>query len=124
MAVAKLVASESDTPDDYNFNHVAAGVAVLAAIAASDAICCALLGERARGQDHRDAAELLANVRYGTGSESVREQRSRQLAQALLQCLDLKDQSHYGVSLLGKAQVRTLIRCAEKLVNAAAEALR
>ncbi len=44
LETAKLVRSETNRPDDVNFNHVAAGNAVLAAIAASDALCCKLLG--------------------------------------------------------------------------------
>lgn len=45
LETAKLICSEADKPDEANFNHVAAGNAVLAAIAASDALCCKLLGE-------------------------------------------------------------------------------
>jgi len=44
LETVKLVRSETDRPDDVNFNHIAAGNAVLAAIAASDALCCKLLG--------------------------------------------------------------------------------
>lgn len=36
--------------------------AVLAGIAASDAICCHALGERAAGEDHSDAVHLLRSV--------------------------------------------------------------
>jgi hypothetical protein len=68
LATAKLVASEEGKPADYDYNHVAAGVAVLAAIAASDALCCQLLGERSRGQDHRQAIAVLEEVLYGAGS--------------------------------------------------------
>ena len=50
LETAKLVTSDGSLPADYDYNHVAAGVAVLAAIAASDAMCCGLLGERSRGQ--------------------------------------------------------------------------
>lgn len=46
LETAKLVTSDGSLPSDYDYNHVAAGVAVLAAIAASDALCCRLLGER------------------------------------------------------------------------------
>lgn len=59
LETAKLVMSEKVKPDDLNFVHVAAGNAVLAAIAASDALCCAILGEQARGQDHREAGAGL-----------------------------------------------------------------
>lgn len=37
LETAKLVTSDGSLPDDYDYNHVAAGVDVLAAIAASDA---------------------------------------------------------------------------------------
>jgi hypothetical protein len=56
---------------------------VLAAIAASDALCCSLLGERLRGQDHRDAVSLLEQVRFGTGTDEVQGRRTRDLARAL-----------------------------------------
>jgi hypothetical protein len=60
-----------DKPGNLNFNHVAAGNAVLAAIAASNALCCRLLGERSRGQDHRDAVALLEQVRFGTRTDQA-----------------------------------------------------
>jgi hypothetical protein len=41
---------------------VAAALAVLAGIAASDAACCARLGRRPRGQDHATATTLLRTV--------------------------------------------------------------
>lgn len=72
LETANLIRTEADKPDEVNFNHVAAGNAVLAAIAASDALCCKLLGERSRGQDYRDAVGLLEQVRFGAGSEPIR----------------------------------------------------
>jgi hypothetical protein len=111
--------SDGGLPDDYDYNHVAAGVAVLAAIAASDVICCRLLGERSRGQDHRDAIELLATVRFGAGTPGQQAKRARDLSAALATALDFKDEAHYGTTLLGPAQVRRLIRTADRLVTAA-----
>ena len=89
LEVAKLVRGDADKPEDLNFNHVAAGNAVLAAIAASDALCCRLLGERSRGQDHRDAVALLEQVRFGAGTDEAQAQRARDLARALATALDL-----------------------------------
>lgn len=43
--------------------NVAAGNAVLAGIAASDAICCVRLNKRHRGQDHQGAVALLGLIR-------------------------------------------------------------
>src|SRR5215469_7900990 len=88
LETAKLIGSEADKPGEVNFNHVAAGNAVLAAIAASDALCCKLLGERPRGQDHRDAVDLLAQVRFGTGTERLQARRAQDLSRALATALD------------------------------------
>lgn len=90
LETARLISDEEDTPASRDFNHVAAGNAVLAAIAASDAICCGLLGVRARGQDHREAIDLLHQVRLGTGTEAARERRASSLSRALATALDLK----------------------------------
>jgi hypothetical protein len=123
LETATAVLSDGALPADYDYNHVACGVAVLAASAARDAICCRLLGERPRGQHHHEAVALLATVRFGDGTDGVRAKRARDLAAALTTVLDLKDASHYGTSLLGTAQVRKVVRAAEKLVRAAGEAL-
>ncbi|WP_169515693.1 hypothetical protein [Glaciibacter superstes] len=45
--------------------QVAASNAISAGIAAADAMCGAVLGERANDQDHRVAVDLLATVRPG-----------------------------------------------------------
>src|ERR1700690_1142442 len=71
--------------DRDEYLNVAAGLAVLAGIAASDAICCVRLGQRHRGDDHRGAAELLRSA-TPDGAE---------LASTLLRLLDLKDAAHY-----------------------------
>jgi hypothetical protein len=119
LTVAMTVVSEADRPEDYDFNHVAAGLAVLASIAASDALCCRLLSERSRGQNHRDAIGLLGTIRFGDGVERARARRARGLSEALATSLDLKDASHYGTTLLEAPQVRKLLRTATKLVDAA-----
>ncbi len=124
LETAKLVTSDGSLPTDYDYNHVAAGVAVLAAIAASDALCCRLLGERSRGQDHRQAVDLLATVRFGDGTPAAQARRAGELGAALATVLDFKDEAHYGTTLLGPAQVRRLIKGAEKLVTAAHSVVR
>lgn len=62
LEVAELV---YDDPDDDALPGVAAALAVLAGIAASDAACCAALGERPRGRDHKEAVKVLAGVHPG-----------------------------------------------------------
>jgi hypothetical protein len=88
---------------------VAAALAVLAGIAASDAACCARLGRRARGQDHREAVALLRTVvPYG-----------EDMATDLGRLLAAKDESHYGVTLVGRTKAERLVNCARRLTEQA-----
>lgn len=87
---------------------VATGNAVLAAIAAADAICCATAGARYRGPDHRRAADHLESV---TGDKS--------LAGMLRELVDLKDAGHYGLSDVAASRAKSALRKAAKLVAAA-----
>jgi hypothetical protein len=82
LDVANLIDSE-----DGAAINVCVGVAVLAGIAAADAICAAALGERYSGQDHEAAAEVLARV------DPILGKYPRDL-------LTLKTTSHYGFGLL------------------------
>jgi hypothetical protein len=104
--VANLVADE-----DGAAINVCVGLAVLAGIAAGDAVCIASTGERYAGQDHDAAAELLERVDASLGK------RLRQL-------VALKPSSHYGDHLLSEGDRRTALRCANLLVEAAVERTR
>lgn len=108
LEVADLVLDERDRDEYLN---VAAGLAVLAGIAASDAICCARLRSRHRGDNHRDAADLLRQA-TPDGSD---------LAKHLLRLLDLKDEAHYGVMVIAPRKARDAHRWAARLVARAAE---
>ena len=85
-----------------------------AGIAASDALCCRSLGRRARGQDHREAIGLLAQV----------EPNGKALSRALARLLDIKDGSQYGLVFLGTARAKTAVKSAVALTEAAEEVLR
>lgn len=89
--------------------NVAAGNAVLAAVAASDAICCFRVGRRSRGDDHRSAISLLRKVRPD----------GEKLANDLETALGVKDLAHYGERLLGAARLKASLRAASRLVDAA-----
>jgi hypothetical protein len=97
-----------DVDDDASLN-VSASLAVLAGIAASDAACCAALGRRPRGQDHREAVTLLSNV------ASVGQNMGKDLARLL----DLKDNAQYGVLYVSEAKARQAVRWAQRMVTAA-----
>ncbi len=112
LEVAELV--ETDSDQDAESAHVSASLAVLAGIAASDAACCATLGRRSRGQDHRQAIDLLRQVSPG-GAEAARQ---------LQRLLDLKDSAHYGVITLSGEALKSALRGARNLVTFSAGVLR
>ncbi len=98
---------------DASFANVTAGLAVLAGIAASDAICCVRLGHYHRGEDHRGATDLLR-----TASPDGRELGTR-----LQRLLGLKDSAHYGVTLITAANASNAVHWARHLVERAQEEL-
>jgi hypothetical protein len=112
LEVAELVDADSD--QDAASANVSASLAVLAGIAASDAACCATLGRRSRGQDHRQAIDLLRQVSPG-GPEAARQ---------LQRLLDLKDTAHYGVITLSGEALKSALRGARNLVTFSAGVLR
>ncbi len=90
---------------------VAASLAVLAGIAASDAICAARLSKIHRGDDHRAASSLLAQATPD----------GRKLSAVFLRLIDLKDQAHYGVVAIPAARSRTTVKWARQLTERARE---
>jgi len=104
LDVAELVLSDETGSEA----TVATGNAVLAGIAAADAICCSSAGSRYRGSDHREAADYLERV---TGD--------RTLAKALRDLADYKDQAHYGLTNVRISRAKAAIRRAHRLVDAA-----
>jgi hypothetical protein len=89
-------------------------LAVLSGIASADAACCAALGRRARGDDHREAATLLRQI-VPAGDRAAR---------ALLDLLDLKDTAQYGLIPITRRQLTTTLRRARTLLDFAADVLR
>lgn len=110
--VAELAAHEYDP--DIEYGGVAAALAVLAGIAASDAACCHMLGERSRSQDHRDAEALLAEIKPG-GDRAVKNLRG---------LLNLKDTARYGMVSVSGAQLKRSMRQAQQLIEFADQILR
>ena len=111
MEVAQLVAEEGA---DLDYSSTSAALAVLAGIAASDAACCAALGRRARGQDHREAVTLMGQIEPG-GDKA---------AASLRRLLGLKDEAHYGLFDVGGKQLKSALRQADDLVEFAQGVLR
>jgi hypothetical protein len=110
LETADRVLTESNRQE---FSNVAAGLAVLAGIAASDAICCVRLGGRHRGDDHRGAAELLEQATPD----------GKKLATSLIRLLGVKDTAHYGATLVDSRTAGSATRWARRLVERAREEL-
>ena len=110
LEVADLALDEKDRVE---MPGVAAGLAVLAGIAGSDAICARRLGAIHRGEDHRGAAALLAEATPD----------GKKLANTFLRLIDIKDEAHYGLLLVAPRKARDAVRWARQLVDRAGEEL-
>ncbi|RMI12913.1 hypothetical protein [Cellulomonas triticagri] len=103
LQVGELVIGEDPAE-----RQVAGGLAVLAAIAASDAICGTALGEYARGKDHDLAPDLLKTIRPD----------GPDLARHLGRVLEHKPTAHYGTTYLTAETVASMLHHAGALVVA------
>ena len=103
LEVAELVLDESE--EGLATPQVAAALAVLSGIAAADAICCLRLGQRSRGQDHRQAVDLLASVRPDGPA----------LAKDLRRLLEMKDHAHYAASMISPARAEQAVGWARRM---------
>lgn len=103
--VAELVQTEADLLR--SAGSVAASLAVLAGIAASDAACCAALGRRSRSQEHRSAGDLMRQIEPGGAEAATR----------LSRLLDLKDTAHYGVIYVSGSDLVSVMRNAKHLID-------
>lgn len=109
MAAELVLSDDTDTASP----GVAASLAVLAGIAASDAACCAKLRERPRGQDHGEATRLLRTV----------VPHGEDMAKDLGRLLAAKDESHYGVALVDRSKARRLLGYARRITDLADQVL-
>jgi hypothetical protein len=103
------LAEQTAGGDSDEARNVAAGNAVLAAIAASDALTCLRLGRHSRGQGHPEAAALLRTIRPD----------GPRLAKDLTNALTVKDAAHYGSVFVSATTLKTTLRAAGRLVDAA-----
>lgn len=99
--------------DDVATPGVAASLAVLAGIAASDAACCAKLKLRPKGQRHFDAVPTLAKV-APNGPEMSKD---------LKRLLQRKDAAQYGLGLVSSGDASRMVDWAKRMVAKAHEVL-
>jgi len=91
-------------------HDVAAGNAVIAAIAAADAICCVRLGTRSADDDHQAAGALLARA-------------DKDAAKALGRVLAVKHRAHYDHVPVPESAAKAAVRGARSVLDAAEAAL-
>lgn len=104
LEVAELAAAEEEIPAS---RSVAAALAVLSGIASANAACCAALGRRSRGEDRREAADLLRQI-VPAGDRA---------AAALIDLLNLKDTAQYGLIPITARQLTVSLRRAGSLLE-------
>lgn len=105
-AAKYLEAADLMATEDGQAINVSIGNAVLAGIAAGDAICATALGEAYTGPDHASAADLLQRVDLDLGNK-------------LRTLVRLKANAHYGNTLLTPRHRQSALRAARALVDAA-----
>ena len=112
VSVAELVYAEPDDPV-LPLRGVAAALAVLGGIAASDAICCMRLGQVSRGDDHEQAVSIL---------ETAMPEGPR-VKNDLIRLLGIKDKVHYQAILVTSSETEAAIKQAKRLLAAAESAV-
>ncbi|WP_291048613.1 hypothetical protein [Herbiconiux sp.] len=90
-------------------NKVAGSNAILAGIAAADAICGLVLGERSAGDDHAQAISLLKKATHP----------STKAANSLKRLLVQKTPVQYGADAISASEAADLIRWARDIVQEA-----
>lgn len=108
LEVARAVLDERSASE---YRNVSACAAILAGIAAADAICGLRLGRLHRGDDHHGAVELLRSAAPD----------GPKLAAHLQRLLSLKDAAHYGIDVISARNTADAKRWAAHLVERAAE---
>jgi hypothetical protein len=108
--LALAITALEDQADSMSPN-VAACNAVLAGIAAADAISCVRLNKVHRGADHKGATALL--------EEATPDGKA--LATTFGRLVGMKDSSHYGSSIVSRSSSENAIKWAKRLVERAGE---
>jgi hypothetical protein len=99
---ADIIATITDRAVDVEDAYIT--MCVHAGIAAADVICCAQLGEHARGENHSDAVGLLAKVDKG-------------MSRHLNTLLQMKTRSGYSAAPSSEADRKKAGRAANTLVE-------
>jgi len=107
LDLADLASLESDLTSHQRAALV--GNAVLAGIAACDAICGLAIGQYSRGQDHSQAVGMLQRVKVKNPSLTTRFAR----------LLALKSNAHYSAGTISAQQAEQALRTARDMITEA-----
>jgi hypothetical protein len=99
--------------NDERHGNQAASNAILAAIAANDAICLRRIGRRGHGESHVEAARVLQEACGASKWQAEAAVKARQLRQII----GLKNAAQYEGEPLGPAVVDRVIRQAKRFVE-------
>jgi len=113
LTAADLVADLGHDAGIADLGNTIGSLAVLAGIAAADAICGAALGERSAGHNHGDAVNMLRRTEPGN-----------RLGQHLTRLIDSKTETQYSSLLLSETRAAELLRAARRLVDGMDDVLR
>ena len=106
LGAAKLVKEFGPGDDIVDVANTVGSLAVLAGIAAADAISGAALGHRSASQSHGDAVALLKSINGGA-----------KLAPHLARLVDSKTEAQYAPALLTAGRADALLTSAQRLVD-------
>lgn len=104
LDAATLIADHAD--EEADIADAVVTLSVHAGIAASDAICCARLGQHAQGDDHGEAVVLLGKADSGS-------------AKHLRLLLSMKAKAEYSHSSVTASDTKRAVRAAEALAETA-----
>lgn len=106
LAAAKLVKEFGPDEDLVDVANTIGSLAVLAGIAAADAIAGAALGVRSASKNHGEAVALLKSVNGAA-----------KFAPHLARLVDSKTEAQYAPALLTAARAESLLIAAQRLVD-------
>lgn len=98
---------------DSPYGNPAASNAIMAVIAANDAICIHLIRRQPKGESHIEAADLLKQACKGKAWEKEAADKSKQLLELLCQ----KNEAQYLGKPLSRDRVSKIMKQAERFID-------
>ncbi len=107
MTAAEIVNEFSEDVGDSTISNVVTSLCVLAAIAASDAICGIALGKRASGESHTDSITLLSTATVN----------GKEYAKDLRRLLAVKSNAEYSAEVISADKATSSMKWARRLIE-------